>query len=242
MNPRRLLSPSTARLAALLALALALGGCALGPDRRDPFEPFNRGAMRFNDELDNAVLKPVATVYRDMVPALARTGVNNFFGNLGDAWSAVNNLLQLKVQYAAESTMRVGINTVLGFGGLLDIASETGLERHREDFGQTLGRWGMPSGPYLVLPVFGPSTVRDAGALLVDRRGDAVRQVDPVHTRNGLYGLRVLDTRATLLRAGSVLDQVALDRYTFVRDAYLQRRQAEITEGEPEVPAEEPLE
>lgn len=242
MNPRRLLSLSTARLAALLVLALALGGCALGPDRRDPFEPFNRGAMRFNDELDNAVLKPVATVYRDMVPALARTGVNNFFGNLGDAWSAVNNLLQFKIQNAAESTMRVSINTVLGFGGLLDIASETGLERHREDFGQTLGRWGMPSGPYLVLPVFGPSTVRDAGAMLVDRRGDPVRSVDPVHDRNGLLGLRVLDTRATLLRAGSVLDQVALDRYTFVRDAYLQRRQAEITEGEPAVPAEEPLE
>ncbi len=242
MNLHRILTSSLARRTALVALALALGGCALGPDRRDPFEPFNRGAQRFNDELDNAVLKPVATVYRDAVPALARTGVNNFFSNISDAWSAVNNLLQLKIQFAAENTMRVGINTVLGFGGLLDIASEAGLERHREDFGQTLGRWGMPSGPYLVLPVFGPSTVRDAGALVVDRRGDAVRQIDPVHTRNSLYGLRILDTRATLLRAGSVLDQVALDRYTFIRDAYLQRRQAEITEGEPEVPAEVPLE
>ena len=231
-----------ARLIALGVIGLALGGCALGPDRRDPFEPFNRGALRFNDEVDTVVLKPVAIVYRDVVPALVRTGVNNFFGNLGDAWSAVNNLLQFKPRNAAENIMRVSINTVLGLGGVLDVASETGLERHREDFGQTLGRWGVPPGPYLVLPVFGPSTVRDAASLLVDRQGDPVRASEPASARTALYSLRVLDTRATLLRASNVLDQVALDRYTFIRDAHLQRRQAEIVEGEPETPADEPQE
>ncbi len=222
---RRILVP------ALLVLTLA--GCATGPDRRDPFEPFNRGVLKFNDELDAAVVKPVATAYQDYVPSPARKAVSNVFSNLGDVWSMANSLLQFKFPQAAESLMRVSINTVLGFYGILDIATEAGLQRHREDFGQTLGFWGVPSGPYLVLPLLGPSSVRDASGFVVDRRADLVRAVDPEDARNGLYALRIVDTRATFLRAGRLLEEVSLDRYTFLRDAYLQRRQAEIFDGDP---------
>jgi phospholipid-binding lipoprotein MlaA len=227
--------PSTARRwGVLICLATALsvlGGCATGPQANpnDPFEPFNRGVTRFNDGLDDAVLKPVATAYRDTVPSPVRTGVHNFFGNLRDAWSAVNALLQARPREAAENFMRFNVNTFLGLGGLLDIASEMGIERTTLDFGHTLGRWGVPAGPYLVLPFFGPSSVRDATGLLADRQGDLVVQgVDHVPTRNTLYGVRVVDTRAGLLRAGELLEDAALDKYSFTRDAYLQRRQSQI--------------
>ena len=151
------------RLGALLS-GLVLAGCATGPDAdpRDPLEPFNRGVQRFNDTVDDAVLKPVATVYRDTTPDLIRTGVSNFFGNLRDAWSFINATLQLRPREAAENFLRFNVNTFFGVAGLFDVASEMGIERTRLDFGQTLGRWGVPSGPYLVLPIFGPSTVRDA--------------------------------------------------------------------------------
>ena len=235
------LTPATRCLCWIAAagVLLALGGCATGPDRRDPLENFNRGVMQFNDELDAAVLKPVANAYRDNMPSPVRTAIGNVFGNLGDAWSMVNSALQLKAQHAAESLMRVGINTVFGIYGLVDIASELGLERHREDFGQTLGRWGVPTGPYVVLPLLGPSTLRDTAALPIDRRGDGLRTLDSVSTRNSLYALRVVDTRASLLRTGRLLDEVSLDRYTFTRDAYLQRRRADVFEGEPAPEPEE---
>ena len=209
--------------AGLLVLAL-LPGCAIGPNPRDPFEPFNRGVTRFNDGLDEAIVKPVAQAYQDVLPSPVRTGVNNFFANLSDVWSFVNNVFQLKPQAAAESWMRFNVNTVFGLGGVLDWATEMGIQRHREDFGKTLGHWGVASGPYLVLPVLGPSTVRDAAALVVDAKGDLVLQVDNVSSRNSLYVLRAVDIRASLLRAGQVLDQAALDKYSFTRDAYLQRR------------------
>lgn len=226
------------RRALTVLLVLALSGCATGPDRRDPFEPFNRGVLKFNDEVDAAVLKPVATAYQEYVPSPARKAVSNVFSNLGDVWSMANSLLQFKFPQAAESLMRVSINTVLGFYGILDIATEAGLERHREDFGQTLGHWGVPTGPYLVLPLLGPSTVRDASAFVVDRRADLVREFDPESTRNGLYALRIVDTRASYLRAGRLLEEVSLDRYTFLRDAHLQRRQAAILDGEAPSPPE----
>lgn len=220
--------------AGLLALAL-LQGCAIGPNPRDPFEPFNRSVTRFNDGLDEAIVKPVAQAYQDTVPSPVRTGVNNFFGNLSDAWSFVNNVLQAKPQAAVDSFMRVSVNTLIGLGGVLDWATPMGIERHREDFGKTLGRWGMATGPYLVLPVLGPSTVRDAAARVVDAKGDLVLQVDNVPVRNSLYVLRAVDLRASLLRAGEVLDQAALDKYSFTRDAYLQRRGVVIdTNGDPE--------
>lgn len=214
----------------LLAAMLLLGGCATGPDAhpRDPLEPYNRGMTRFNDGVDEAVLKPAATVYRAAVPDLVRTGVSNFFGNLRDLWSAVNAALQLRPQAAVENFMRFNLNTFLGLGGVLDIASEAQMERDTTDFGQTLGRWGMPSGAYVVLPLLGPSTVRDSVGVVVDSVGDPLGGMDHIPSRNTLYALRVVELRANLLRAGNLLDQAALDKYSFTRDAYLQRRDSQV--------------
>jgi phospholipid-binding lipoprotein MlaA len=219
------------RLAVVMTLMGVLSGCATGPaaDPRDPLEPFNRTVTRFNDGVDEAVLKPVATAYRDVVPSPIRTGVSHFFGNLRDVWSFVNALLQARPQEAAENFMRFNVNTFLGFGGVLDIATEMGIQRTTLDVGTTLGRWGVPSGPYLVLPFLGPSSVRDGLGLVADGRGDLVaHEVNHVPTRNALNALRLTDTRAGLLRATDMLDTIALDRYTFTRDAYLQRREAQI--------------
>lgn len=228
LRPRRLraLLPAAVVLASLL-----LTGCAVGPNPRDPLENFNRGVSQFNEKVDSVVLKPSATFYREKVPPLARTGVSNFFANLSDAWSGVNSLLQFKLQNAAEDLMRFGVNTFFGLGGILDPASEMNIERHREDFGQTLGRWGVPPGPYIVLPLLGPSTLRDTIALPVDWQGDPLYQFSPTGTRDSLYGLRLVDVRANLLRAGDVLEGAALDKYSFTRDAYLQKRRADIFEG-----------
>ena len=216
----------------VLCLCLGLlAGCATGPNAhpQDPLEPFNRGVSEFNEGLDKAVLKPVATAYQEVAPSPVRTGVHNFFNNLRDVWSFVNALLQARPAEAAENFMRFNVNTFLGLGGVLDIASEIGIPRTTLDFGHTLGRWGVPSGPYLVLPVFGPSSVRDTAGLVVDQQGDVLTQgVDHVPTRNSAIGLRVTDTRANLLRAGELLDEVALDKYSFTRDAYLQRRESQI--------------
>lgn len=215
-----------ARAGSLAVAALLLGGCATvaNPDPRDPLESYNRSMTNFNEQVDALVLKPVAIAYRDVAPAPVRTGVSNFFANLGDVWSFVNNVLQLRAEAAASSFMRVNVNTFMGLGGVLDIASELGIDRYKQDFGLTLGRWGMGTGAYLVLPILGPSTVRDTFALPVDTYGNLVRHVDPVSARNSLYALRAVDTRANLLRAGSVLDSAALDKYSFTRDVYLQVR------------------
>lgn len=217
------------RFCALATLALGAGtlaGCATGPtaDPRDPLEPFNRSMTSFNETVDKAVLKPVATAYTEVLPSPVRTGVNNFFANLGDAWSFVNNVLQLRAEPALNSLVRFNVNTFFGLGGVLDIATDMRIERSKQDFGLTLARWGMPSGPYLVLPLLGPSTVRDTAALPADWYGDLARQVDPVSDRNMLYALRIVDTRASLLNAGNVLEGAALDKYSFTRDAYLQMR------------------
>lgn len=220
-------------LACQAGALLALAGCASGPNAnpRDPLEPFNRNMMQFNEGVDSVVLKPVATLYKEGVPPLVRTGVSNFFGNLRDAWSFANSALQLKPQDAIDNLMRFQLNTFFGLGGILDIASEANIERHKEDFGQTLGHWGMATGPYLVLPLLGPSTVRDALALPIDRKGDPLGHVDPWGAQGALYVLRTVDIRSNLLRASSVLDEAALDKYSFTRDAYLQRRRAEIFEN-----------
>jgi phospholipid-binding lipoprotein MlaA len=226
-------------LAGALA-ALLLAGCATGPSAlpHDPLEPLNRSVQRFNDSVDEAVLQPVASAYRDHLPRPVRTGVGNFFGNLRDLWSSVNAVLQLRPREAAENFMRFNVNTFFGLGGVLDVATEMGIERTTLDVGHTLGRWGVPAGPYLVLPLLGPSSVRDSAGLWADRQGDWVTQgVDDVATRNSLVGLRVVDTRASLLGASALLEQAALDRYSFVRDAYLQRRQSQIDAGRP--PADE---
>ena len=218
--------PSLGRLAGTAAaacLALALAGCASGPPN-DPLEPYNRGMATFNDNVDKAVLKPVATVYKTITPPMARTGVSNFFANLGDAWSFVNNVLQLHPEGALNSAVRFTVNTVFGLGGIFDVASEMGVDRRKQDFGLTLGRWGVPTGPYVVLPLLGSSTVRDTLALPVDWQGNPLDGVTPVATRNSLLGLRLVNTRANLLRASEVLDTAALDKYTFTRDVFLNLR------------------
>lgn len=231
-------APFLALLAALLALALQ--GCATvaNPNPRDPWEGFNRPMHEFNDNVDRVVLKPVATLYREKVPALVRTGVSNFFGNLADAWAVVNNLLQFRLLEAEESLARFHLNTMFGVFGIFDIASDLNIERHREDFGQTLGRWGVPAGPYVVLPLLGPSTLRDAVAMPVDRRFDPSRYFEPTGLRNSLLALRAVDKRANLLRVGDVLEEASLDKYSFTRDAYLQRRRAEIFDRERDADAD----
>jgi phospholipid-binding lipoprotein MlaA len=221
--------------AASLTIASALvGGCATGPvaNPRDPIEPFNRGVYKFNDTVDRAVVRPAATVYRDVLPSPIRTGVSNFFYNLQDAWSVVNNTLQLKPEQAGNSLMRFGVNTLFGLGGVLDIATEMRIERSTEDFGQTLGRWGVGAGPYLVLPLLGPSTVRDTAALAVDMQGNLLANA-AVPERNSAKALELLDRRSRLLQATDMLDQVALDPYTFTRDAFLQRRLSAVYDGNP---------
>ena len=223
----------TTRVSKWLALVLLAGvvsACASAPDRNpvDPWEPFNRGVTRFNDAVDGAVLKPVATVYRDVTPDLIRTGVNNFFDNLRDVWSFINATLQLRPREASENFLRFNVNTFFGMGGLLDVASEMGIERTRLDFGQTLGRWGVAPGPYLVLPIFGPSSVRDAAGFSIESRGDLVQGLSDVSLRNSLTVLRAVEMRANLLRATTMLEGAALDKYSFTRDVYLQRRQSQI--------------
>ena len=228
-TPRQQAIRAIAALAMTLPLLL-LAGCATiePPNPRDPWEGLNRETHAFNEGVDKVLLKPVATVYREHVPPLVRTGVSNFFGNIGDAWSAVNSLLQFRLQDAEENVARFHLNTMFGLFGIFDIASDVGIERHREDFGQTLGRWGIPAGPYLVLPLLGPSTLRDTVALPVDWHFDVLSDLRPISARNVTYGLRAVDTRSNLLRVSSVLEEAALDKYSFTRDAYLQRRRAEV--------------
>ncbi|MDP2368447.1 VacJ family lipoprotein [Rhodoferax sp.] len=223
------------RVLSALALMLVLAGCASGPRAHpnDPLEPFNRNVSQFNDVLDRALLKPAATAYQHVTPALVRTGASNFFGNVSDVWSFINTALQLKPVEALDNLMRVSVNTFFGLGGLLDVASEMNIERHREDFGQTLGRWGVPTGPYLVLPILGPSTLRDSLALGIEGRADVVRNLSHIPTRNSLLSVRTLEARANLLRLGSVVEEAALDKYSFTRDVFLQRRRSAVYDGEP---------
>jgi phospholipid-binding lipoprotein MlaA len=224
---------ASARGIVLASTVLALAGCATtGEPRnpRDPWEPFNRHAYNFNEGLDRVLLKPVATLYRDKVPPLMRTGVSNFFGNLADGWSAVNSLLQWRLPEFEENLARFHVNTMFGVFGIFDVASELNIERHREDFGQTLGRWGVPAGPYLMLPFLGPSTLRDAAALPVEYRFNLIRRYWPEGGQDAVFAVQAIDKRANLLRVGNVLEEAALDKYSFTRDAYLQRRRAEIND------------
>ncbi len=215
----------------MLAAALALTGCATNHPQ-DPFEPFNRAMFRFNDTVDQAAVKPAAKAYKKL-PDFVQIGVGNFFGNLEDAWTAVNNLLQGKVADGMSDVMRFAVNTTMGLGGVLDIGTEAGLQKHREDFGQTLGKWGVKAGPYVVLPILGSSTMRDTVVLPVDIQGDPWHHVRPIHTRNPGSILRAVDQRAALLDASNLVEEAALDRYEFVRDAYLQRRQSRVYDGDP---------
>ena len=222
--------------AASAGLLVALcAGCATmaNPDPRDPLESFNRPVYGFNDAVDRAVFKPAAIVYRDVVPEVVRYGVSNFLGNLEDVWSFVNNLLQFKGQAAAASFMRVNVNTVFGLGGILDVASEMRLSRRDADFSQTLGVWGVPNGPYLVLPLLGPSVARDLLAWPVNSQGYLISRISDIPVRNSLLILDQLDARVDLLNAGKLLDEAAFDKYSFTRDVFLQRRRNALFDGDP---------
>ncbi len=222
----------TLMLCGLMSLAL-LGGCASTGNPRDPLEPINRGIYQFNDGLDKVLLTPAAEVYRGALPQFVRTGVSNFFANINDVLVALNNLLQGKLPDAVSDAGRVVVNTTVGLLGVLDVATEIGLEKHDEDFGQTLGRWGFGDGPYLVLPLFGPSNLRDALGRIVDYKTDLVTYVDPSRDRNLLWGLRIINRRSELLDTSKILETAALDPYEFLRDAYLQRRRNLVYDGSP---------
>lgn len=220
--------------AALAVSAGALGGCATTNGHpQDPFEGFNRAVFSFNETLDDVALKPVAQAYEAVVPMPARTGVSNAFYNLEEPWTALNNLIQGKPAEAASDVGRFLINATLGIFGLFDVASEIGMERHNEDFGQTLGRWGMGDGPYLVLPLIGPRTARDFLGFLGDLNRDRAWNIDHIRTRNSAVGLRLINDRANLLPAEGLLDEASLDKYAYTRSAYLQRRRSLIYDGNP---------
>lgn len=205
-----------------------------GINPNDPWEPFNRSMFDFNDNLDRALIKPAAQAYRALVPEPVRNCVGNIFGNIGDLWSSANSLLQGKPMECARSLMRVGVNTVFGLGGCFDVAREmNGLERHDEDFGQTLGVWGLKPGAYLVLPLFGPSSVRDGLGLVLDKTASPTSEINDETTRNSMLGLQLLSVRADLLDATKALDEASFDRYVFIRDAYLQRRLNAVYDGDP---------
>jgi phospholipid-binding lipoprotein MlaA len=221
-----------------VAAALVLAGCATvtTPTKGDPLEGLNRTVFTLNDKVDQYGLKPVAQAYVWALPQPIRDSVTNFFSNIGDVYTAANDLLQLKITDGVEDVMRVAINTVFGVGGLFDVATLARLPKHTADFGLTLGHYGVPPGPYLVLPLLGSSTVRDTAGMLVEFEGDLTTFVQPVWVRTTLYGVRVVSLRASLLGAGDLLAGAALDKYSFVRDAYLQRRQYLISDGNPAPP------
>jgi phospholipid-binding lipoprotein MlaA len=228
----------------LLGLASLLVACASIPagvesSPNDPWEPFNRSVFEFNEGLDAYLLKPVVAGYRFVLPEFVREGIYNFFSNYNDIYTALNNLLQGKPDYAASDLMRVVVNTTFGLGGLIDMATPGGLEKHKEDWGQTFGVWGVPSGPYVVLPFFGPSSVRDTFGTVADLESDYLfKYVKNIGVRNSVTGLRVVNTRNTYYEAGDLLDGAAIDKYSFMRDAYIQRREYQIHEGHED---EEPL-
>ena len=207
-------------------------GAKTAGGRLDPWEKWNRKVFTFNEKLDENVLKPVATGYSNVVPRPVRSGVDNFFGNAADAWSAVNNFLQGKVANGLQDVIRFGTNTVFGLGGVLDVATEFGVDHQYEDFGQTLGAWGFGPGAYVVWPLFGPSSVRESIALPFDRAVSPALVINDGAVKWEITGLQIINTRANLLGASKVLDDIALDKYTFVRDAYLQRRRSLVYNGE----------
>ncbi|WP_028202790.1 MlaA family lipoprotein [Paraburkholderia nodosa] len=212
--------------AAGLAL-LVTSGCATGPDRKpgDPFEPANRAIFTFNDKLDTYIAQPVAKGYQKVTPQPLRQAITNFFSNIGDVDNFANNVLQLKITDAVEDLMRIAMNTTFGLGGLIDFATAAGLPKHHQDFGLTMGHYGMPAGPYLVLPLFGPSSVRDGIGMAVDVKFNVINYFEPA-VRNPMYLAQFISARADLLGATDLLKQAALDPYSFVRDAYRQQRES----------------
>jgi len=217
----------------VLALSGVVGGCASSGNPKDPIEGFNRAIYGFNEAVDTVLIKPVAQGYDAVLPSPVRTGVTNFFGNIADFFIGVNNLLQGKPDQAVSDLGRVLVNTTVGLLGVLDWASDMGMEKHEEDFGQTFGRWGVGDGAYVMLPILGPRTVRDTAGFVLDFVADPVGNVGHIPTRNTLYAIRFIDVRADLLPADKVIEEAALDKYSYVRDGYLQRRNNLIHDGNP---------
>jgi len=226
--------------AIILVMVIVLGACASTQKnervaRIDPLEPMNRTVYTFNENLDQYVVKPAAEAYKFVLPDTVRRGMNNFFSNIGDIVVAANNLLQAKPKEAASDIGRFLVNSTIGILGFFDVATDLGLVKHSEDFGQTLGVWGLSDGPYVVLPLFGPSTVRDTVGLAVDLKTDFVLNSNQLNSdeRIGVTAVRVLDKRANLLDAGQLLEDAAFDKYSFLRDSYLQRRRNQVYDGDP---------
>lgn len=229
------------RLVASMSIAFLLAGCATTGERNpaDPFEHVNRDAYRMNDTIDRAALRPVAKAYRDHTPSWLQTGVGNFFTNLAYPWTIVNQVLQGKLLAAGQDTARFVINTTLGWGGIFDVATGASLPQHEEDFGQTLGRWGVPPGPFLMIPLLGPSTVRDLPSAVGERVVTPLYWFNLGNARWGSFALNAVDKRSRLLAVDPMLDQ-AYDRYAFIRDAYLQRRRYLVYDGNPPEEAVDP--
>jgi len=219
----------------IFVASVLLGGCATTPSShpKDPIEGFNRAMFSFNEGLDAAIIKPVSKGYDAVMPPPAKSGVINFFGNISDVFIALNNLIQGKPAEAASDVGRVLINTTIGILGLFDVASDAGLEKHEEDFGQTLGRWGINPGAYVVIPFFGPRNVRDTVGLVLDAMADPVGDLSHIPTRNTLLATRIVSDRTDLLSADKVVEEAALDKYVYVRDGYLQRRRSLVHDGRP---------
>lgn len=217
-----------------LTLAISLIGCA-SQANKDPLEGINRGIYKFNDVADKAVIKPVAKGYKAIAPTPVRTGINNFFSNLRTITSVFNNLLQFKFANAFSEAGRFVINTTFGVAGFIDVAGMDKIPVHKEDFGQTLGHWGVGTGAYLVLPLFGPSTVRDAGGLVVDTATtDPItytHNIGEIRLHNQLRAAQFIDKRTELLDASDIVDEASLDPYAFMRDAYLQHRASAVQDG-----------
>jgi phospholipid-binding lipoprotein MlaA len=230
---------------ACIAVALlALGGCATvqptAASRDDPFEPWNRAMYDVHQVVDGHFIKPIAQAYVDVTPKPIQQGIHNFFQNLDDVVSIINDWLQGDLNRAGNDTGRVMINSFFGLGGLIDVASEAGIERGDQDFGLTFGKWGIPQGPYLFVPVLGPTTVRDGSGLIVQAyTGPLSYVIVDVPTRNILYGIGFINLRADALEAEKLVDQAAIDKYTFIRRAYLQRRAYLVRDGKPAPPDEE---
>lgn len=221
---------------ALVALALLSAACANIETRnpKDPFEGFNRTVFSFNEGVDTVLFKPLARGYDAVMPQVAQDCVGNVFANLRVPFSAINNVLQGKFKAACDDVARFVVNTTVGLGGCFDVATQLEIPNHREDFGQTLGKWGVPAGPYLVLPLLGSSNVRDTLAQFSPSDRDLVREnISHVQTRNAAIGVRLVDFRASLLKTTDALEKMDVDKYSFIRDAYIARRQNAVYDGDP---------
>ena len=234
-----MIAPSMRRALAAVSATALLAGCAAAPSRDDPFEPMNRASYRVHEVVDGQIVKPMVQAYVDYTPRLVQQGIHNFFGNIDDFFSFINGMLQNKPDKAGHDLGRVMMNTGFGLLGLIDIASEAGIPKGNEDFGQTFGVWGIPQGPYLFIPVFGPTTVRDGTGWIIRAYATPIGYIPDVSTRNILWGIGFIDARASALEAESLVNQAALDPYTFIRRSYLQRRQYLVYDGKPPPPKDD---